>query len=66
MTEEDVQGVLGNVRAAAQSTHGGFSRQAVADPDILSTAIFLWWLVTTSLLLFAVVNMPTCLPELDD
>ena len=47
VTVEDVQCVMGHVRATAQSTHGGYSRQSAADPDILSKAIFMWWSVSS-------------------
>eukprot|EP00291_Cryptomonas_curvata_P024332 CAMPEP_0172173390 /NCGR_PEP_ID=MMETSP1050-20130122/13028_1 /TAXON_ID=233186 /ORGANISM="Cryptomonas curvata, Strain CCAP979/52" /LENGTH=207 /DNA_ID=CAMNT_0012845141 /DNA_START=403 /DNA_END=1026 /DNA_ORIENTATION=- len=40
----DVQTVHAKIRNICQSTHGGYSRRAATDPDILSKAVFLWWI----------------------
>ena len=39
----DARVVLRHVRELAEATHGGYTRESIADPDILSKAIYKWW-----------------------
>ena len=42
----EAEAVLQHVRGLARSTYDGYSRRSTSDPDMLSRAIYTWWIRT--------------------